>query len=248
MEDEQCNQYYPLLKDYFYENIDALNAHPITVHTANLNSGAQSDVVVDGNRLLDFVLTIISSSRPEQISEVPRMIYQLHNGKSEVISQLLGQSTSFNRFYGGVEQLILCNDLAGFSSLNAITSGSAKVDIGIQEYFEIYGQANLKACEEWVSTIPSAGENEPVASDVSTLLLTGDLNWRIPVSWATLTAQTLSHSYIVEFPGTGQALTSSRIWSECSNAIVYAFLTEPSVQPDAKCAAVEPNFVWITLP
>jgi len=71
MEDEQCNQYYPLLKDCFYENIDALK---------------------------------------------------------------LGQSTSFNRFYGGVEQLILCNDLAGFSSLNAITSGSAKVDIGIQKY------------------------------------------------------------------------------------------------------------------
>ena len=117
-----------------------------------------------------------------------------------------------------------------------------------QEYFEIIGEANLGACEVWNRVNPSAGENEPVTSDVPTLLLTGDLNWRIPTSWAGQAAQTLSHSYKVVFPGTGQALTSSRIWSDCTKDIVKAFLTEPGVQPDVKCAAVEPNFVWITLP
>jgi pimeloyl-ACP methyl ester carboxylesterase len=246
--DEQCNQYYPLLKDYFYDNIDTLNARPITVHTANLSSGVESDIVVDGNRLLDFVLSIISSSSTEPLWEIPRMIYQLHDGKSEVISQLLGQSTGYNRLSGGVEQLLQCNDEAGFSSLDAVITGSSKVDIRIQEYFKIIGEANLKACEMWNPINPSAGENKPVTSDISTLLLTGDLNWRIPTSWAGLAAQTLSHSYKVEFPGTGQALTSSRAWSACSNAIVKAFLTEPGVQPDIKCAAVEPHFVWITLP
>jgi len=248
VEDEQCNQYYPLLKDYFYEDVEALNAQPITVHTANLNSGALLDIVVDGNRLLDFVLSIVSSSRTEQISELPRMIYQLHDGKTEVISQLLGQSNGYNRFSGGIEQLILCNDEARFSSFETVTTASSNVDIHIQKYFEIISQANWQACEAWKTGTSPASENKPVTSDISALLLAGDLNWRIPSSWATLAAQTLSHSYTVEFAGTGQTLSSSRSLSECSNAIVKEFLTNPSVQPDMKCASAKPHFVWITLP
>jgi pimeloyl-ACP methyl ester carboxylesterase len=247
-EDEQCNQFFPLLKNYFYEDVSSLNARPITVHTANLNSGALLDIVVDGNRLLDFVLSIISSSRTEQLSELPRMVYQLHDGKTEVLSQLLGQSSGSNRFSGGIEQLIFCNDEASSSSYGIAGPASSNVDIGIQKYFDTITQASWKACEVWKTAAPSGRENEAVTSDISTLLLAGDLNWRIPASWTTLASQTLSHSYTVVFAGTGQTASSSRNWSECSNAIVKAFLTDPSVQPDMKCASAKPNFVWITLP
>jgi pimeloyl-ACP methyl ester carboxylesterase len=247
-QDEQCNRYYPSLKNYFYEDMDALNAQPISVKSSNLNTGVQSNIVVDGNRLLDFVLDIISSSRMDQLNQVPRMIYQLHDNKVTVLSELLSQSNGFNNYRGGVEQLIQCNDEAGTSSLDAIAAGIAQADLSLQSYFKIYSDASWRACQELTPESLSNRKTEPVTSDVPTLLLTRDLNWRTPTSWATLTAQTLSHAYTVEFHGNGQSITSFRPQSDCSNSIVKAFLNEPGLQPDTKCAAEVPNFVWITLP
>jgi pimeloyl-ACP methyl ester carboxylesterase len=247
-EDDQCNKFYPMLKEYFYEDIDALDARPITVHTANLSSGALSDVILDGNKLLDFVLSTLSPTRLDQINEVPRMIYQLHDGKTEDISLLLGQSNGSMQFNGGISQLILCNDESGSSTSGSVASTNPDLDLHLQDYFKTIADANEKACEVWKTVTPASGTTTAVSSNVATLLLTGDLNWRIPASWASLTAQTLSHAYVVQFAGTGQAIASSRDISACSNAVVKSFLTNPGVQPDFKCASKKPNIIWITLP
>lgn len=47
-----------------------------------------------------------------------------------------------------------------------------------------------------------------------------------------MTVQTLSHGYLIVFPGIGHGV---RFSNPCTNSIVWSFLDNPVVSPDASC-------------
>ena len=98
--------------------------------------------------------------------------------------------------------------------------------------------ACYKSADEFVEPIFDEQEGEEmsadtaVSSDIPTLILVGQYDVATPPRWATLTARTLSQSYLFEFPGAGHSLLSS---VECAIDMTADFLNDPDVEPDDGC-------------
>jgi pimeloyl-ACP methyl ester carboxylesterase len=248
-EDEDCSKTYPTLKTTFYALLDQLNAQPITVDVADLNSGERYKVILDGDQLTLFIVVLMSYVNDQgALPEVPRMIYQLKEGKTEVIARLMGGHPLFTAGNSAMGQWMDCNEEHFFNTLEQVTKANANVDLSLQKYINAQAEGAFHSCEEWGGPGVPKTENQPVTSDVPTLLLSGEFDWNAPPTWAEWTGQTLSNSTVVEFAGTGQVVYGSGTWSQCSHKIVSAFLETPAAKPDTSCASKPINLLWVTLP
>ncbi len=92
----------------------------------------------------------------------------------------------------------------------------------------------LDTCKMWDVKSLWPAVDQPIQSDVPTLLLSGGFDPITPAAYADTAAKTLPHNYEFVFPagGHGQALDG-----DCQNGIIQAFLENPSQKPDASCIA-----------
>jgi hypothetical protein len=95
--------------------------------------------------------------------------------------------------------------------------------------------AVLEICAAWDVQPAGAVENEPVHSDIPTLILAGEFDPTTPTAWSRLAASTLSRSYYYEFPGASHGVTT--ITHVCPRQIRNAFLDNPAEAPDTRCMA-----------
>lgn len=87
---------------------------------------------------------------------------------------------------------------------------------------------------------PRPGMNDPVTSDIPTLVLQGDLDTQTASSWGPLMVSTLSRGQLAQFPESGHG---TFIFSDCSRSIAAAFLDNPGARVDTRCtAALTPAF------
>jgi hypothetical protein len=103
----------------------------------------------------------------------------------------------------------------------------------------------LQICDLW--QVPKLGPqaNEPVASDIPTLLLSGRFDPITPATFAEAAAKTLSHSYTYTFPNTSHG---AFLFNACANSIAQQFLDNPHIAPNANCIAAEPTTFNIPTP
>ncbi|HEY1403246.1 MAG TPA: alpha/beta hydrolase [Pyrinomonadaceae bacterium] len=96
-------------------------------------------------------------------------------------------------------------------------------------------QGSLPAiCDAW-GVPPSARiENEPVTSNIPTLILAGEYDSYTPPAWARLAARTLRRSHFYELPGMGHGVGFG---SRCAREAVVAFLNDPARAPQVDCLA-----------
>jgi pimeloyl-ACP methyl ester carboxylesterase len=248
-EDEDCSKTYPKLKTTFYALLDQLNEQAVAIDVADLNSGERYKVMLDSDQLTYFIMLLLSSSIDrESLPEIPRMIYQLKEGKTEVIARLMGSHPLFNTGYSAIGRWMDCNEEYHFSTLEQVTKANTNLDLHLQKYFNSQAEGIFRVCEEWgVPGVPET-ENQAVTSSIPTLLLAGEFDWNAPPAWADWTAQTLSNSTVLEFYGTGQIVYLSGTSSLCAHNIVNVFLETPTSQPDKSCASKPIDLLWVTLP
>jgi pimeloyl-ACP methyl ester carboxylesterase len=247
--DVQCAKYYPDLKETFYVLLDQLDAEPIVFDVANQNSGERYKVSLDSERMITLFLLLLNTVNDrESLPEVPRMVYQLRDGKTEAVKQLMGRLPQDVLPSSAMDFWMNCNEELHFTTLEQVRTSNANINPHLREYFDAQAEGGFRACEEWKAPGVSDSENQPVASGIPTLLLAGEYDWNEPPEWAKLTAQTLRNSTVVEFPAIGQIVYASSQWSVCSHQIVEAFLETSAVKPDTSCASAPFKITWITLP
>lgn len=107
--------------------------------------------------------------------------------------------------------------------------------------FKIQG-ALPAICDAWRVPPAARVENEPVTSDILTLILAGEYDSYTPPAWARLAARTLKRSYFYELPGLGHGVGFG---SRCAREAVAAFLNDPTRPPQADCLAAmtRPKFL-----
>jgi pimeloyl-ACP methyl ester carboxylesterase len=246
--DIQCFKAFPNLKQTFFDLLGQLDAQPIQVEVADLNSGERYKVMLDSERLMTFILgALVAVNDRETLPEIPRMIYQLQNGKTEAISRLMGRYPD-NLPSSAMGQWKDCNEEFSFFTLSQVTTTNDQIDIHLQKYFNTQAEGSFLACEAWKTPGINAVENQAVSSGVPSLLMAGELDWLEPPSWAELAANTLRSSTVVTFSGAGQVVSMSGQWTACSHQIVGEFLEDPSQKPNTSCAATPLKITWITMP
>jgi pimeloyl-ACP methyl ester carboxylesterase len=219
--DPYCSQVYPDLEETFYRIVDELNANPVPL------TSRQGIIFVDGG---DFVNMLYSALyRASDLELLPLLIYRAGTGRLDGLKELFLVSDQ-SHISWGVHYSVLCHDDVAFETYEEAITSSADLPIQIADFF--VSPFIFELCESWPAGQAQPIDNEPVFSDIPTLLLAGRYDPATPPAWAKLAAQTLSNSFYLEFPSRGHGVLYS---DPCALEIGLAFLDSPTAAPDATC-------------
>lgn len=228
-QDAACNAAYPNLEQVFYEAVEKLNAEPITVPLQDF--GQSIEVVVTGDLLIRTLFQALY--RTYVLADLPRAIYAARDGddlgfwtQQALENAILNQLISAGMYYS-----VQCGEEARFSTDEEMQ----QADATRPEQRDAFDQADTIAiCAVWGAREAETVENQPVSSDIPTLVLAGQYDPVTPPDYGREAAKTLSNSFFFEFPGVGHGAS---IAHPCPKSIMLAFVEEPTSAPDAGCIA-----------
>jgi pimeloyl-ACP methyl ester carboxylesterase len=241
--DSACHEAYPDLETVFYDLVDKFNKQPISIPAPNLKSSQRSEAVIDGDSLIStffqaFYLT-------DLIPTLPQSVYDIQKGDYTLLTTITTlQLLQLSYISLGMNMAVNCKEEIPFdnaASVNAILQ-SIRPELRGFARRELIDPSAFDVCAAWKEGAPNPIENQPVVSDIPTLVFSGEYDPITPPDYGREAAQTLSKGYFFEFPGIGHGVIPS---SPCATGMAQAFITDPTVSPDATCLAQvqEPYFV-----
>ncbi len=241
--DEACAAAYPDLAQVFADLVDELNAEPVSVEVFNLADGQQYDALVDGDTLVGLLFQALYSVELTPI--MPKLIYDVRDGRTNdlvtILSSLLVQQEFASQ---GMQLSVQCNEEISFSTPGEFTPAPNFPYLNpLFEASAVTGQFGFAVCDLWQAGQADAIENEPVTSDIPTLILAGEYDPITPPSWGESVGEQFSNSYYFEFPGVGHGASVS---GDCPLGITLEFVADPTAAPDAACIADMGAPVFVT--
>ncbi|MEQ8719464.1 MAG: alpha/beta fold hydrolase [Acidimicrobiales bacterium] len=231
-----CARTYADLRNRFFALVDALDADPVGAPaTDNLTGQTYPLVVVDGESLLQITFGALYS--PVLFAAIPQLVAELEEGTTDLLSSFLSIEVT-NLGFTSVGMLISveCHEEISFGDPADIETALT----GDPYYDRFADSANARpfyeTCERWPAGSAPAVENEPVTSDVPTLLMGGALDPITPPSAIDDVAEGFSRSFGVRFRWEGHGPGAD----ECGSSIIREFFDAPTSAPSAQCADAEP--------
>ena len=240
--DAACNAAYPNMTQDFFTLVAKLNQEPVTVEPQDPSTKKPVRVVVNGDRLVAGIFNALYDTK--LLPVLPFALAQIAQGNLGLLNLIAGQIVfRFADLSHGLYASVECHEETPFNTEETVAQSNKGVRQEIAETgFGVTSSAELKReldlCNAWGAGTADAREHDAVSSDIPTLILAGEYDPITPPAWGRLAAQTLSHSFVVDFPATGHAALSGQF--PCASKIVDAFRADPSKQPDASCAAAIP--------
>jgi pimeloyl-ACP methyl ester carboxylesterase len=240
--DAACHDAYPNAGQNFFDLVAKLNKEPAVVEPQDSSTKKTARVVVNGDRLVAGTWQALYNTR--LIPVLPFAGAQIAQGNTGLLTVLAGQIVfSFNDLSDGMAASVNCHDEVPFNTEETVSQANKDVrkeitDAGIGVTSSAQLKRELNLCKAWGAGAANDRENEAVSSDIPTLVLAGEYDPITPPAWGTLAAQTLSHSFVVEFPATGHGALGGQY--PCAAPLIVAFYDDPSTRPDATCASAIP--------
>ncbi|MGQ0604216.1 MAG: alpha/beta hydrolase, partial [Anaerolineales bacterium] len=227
------------LENVFFALVEKLNTEPARLPITDFETGENYDAVLDGDTLINLLFQFLYAS--EAIPGLPKMIYDLRDTGSSELLRVLWPLLAFDRtFAGGMYNTTFCAEDAGFTTadlpLAEVRPEIARVTDSSAKYF-------AELCADWDVPALPASIDDPVVSDIPTLVMNGRFDPITPPAFGEAAARTLSNSVVVTLPtaGHGGALSG-----ECPADIIYDFLDNPNAPPDTSCLDQKPNVEFYT--
>ena len=229
-QDSACNALYPDLQAVFYSTVDRLNTTPEIVSTFDFYTGEQRQVLINGDALIGGLFSLLYQTN--EIPNLPRYIDNAKNGNYDAfVDDLLFTLFLSETFDEGLFTSIGCNEEIAFDQLDSAIASSEGLPEPLTRIFLLQIAGDFDLCKLWSNPTIDPADNEPVVSDLPTLVMVGEYDPITPPRWARQAASTLSNSFVYEFPGVGHATFGS----PCATEIMAAFLANPHREPDASC-------------
>lgn len=222
--DNECDVRYPDLEEVFYRVVDELDANPTTVRI----KGDAVAAWVDGDVFMDAIFG--SLYRTDAIPWIPLMIYEASRGNLDATRTPLEVMYDGGRISSGMYHSVQCREEVAFESHEDALARAADLPPQIVEHFA--SAFTFTLCESWQSGQANPVENEPVVSEIPTLVLTGQYDPVTPPAFGQLAVESLVNSSLYEFPGAGHGVSFSSL---CALDVVLGFLNDPSKEPDTSC-------------
>jgi len=245
-----CSAAYPDLEKSFYDTVEKLNAEPASYSGTDSTTGQTSDKTMSGNDLIDRVFQIMYVSTsipglPYALSEVANGNYaalddlESGNAGQSALRQSADEDVSDSE---GMNNSVDCQEEVAFNDeAKAIANVPAEPKL-LHDNSVNAIQGTFSDCQIWNLKPADPKENQPVKSDIPTLVTAGEFDPITPAKWAKSAASYLPHSYFFVFPGGGHGVVDL---NECTQGIMQSFLDDPSKEPDGSCVAniTEPQWV-----
>lgn len=235
-QDVVCNEAYPNLRDVFYETIDALNENPVRFTIRDIFTGEEfPETVFTGSDM--FAVTVQLLYDTGSLPALPGLIYDAANGDFGDYALILGSLLAQQEVISlGMNFAVQCQEELTFTQPGEIEAAYEGLD-ELESIIEFSGEVVISESQFEICAAFNAGtspdmENEPVSSDVSALVVTGEFDPITPPSWGVLAAETLRNSQYIEFPGAGHGPTGTQ---ECAQSIAAAYFNDPTAPVDTSC-------------
>ncbi len=232
--DSACDAAFPDLHQVFFDAVRQLDEDPVETEITNPLTKESYAALLDGETLLALVFQLLYET--DVLPLLPQLIYEVSAGRLDTANRirgaLLAQSTMSSR---GMWFSVQCNEEVSFSSMEQFEA----VLLDYPELAEflrdsIVGEVTYDVCTFWDAGQAAAVENEPVHSDVPTLVMQGEYDPITPPAWGRRAAETLSSGYFFEYPGVGHGASTVE---GCPYDMLIAFLDDPAAVPDSSCIA-----------
>jgi pimeloyl-ACP methyl ester carboxylesterase len=212
--DSACSAAYPELETAYNQAFNQLNTEPVTV-TVTLGDDRKLEQSINGYTFRNAILWALRT--PQTISLVPQLIYRVRDGDhSTLILSLAFPILTFDSISMGSYISVGCHDQVFAMSM------------------ETLDETVYDMCELWDVKPPLPGENDPVTSEIPTLIFAGRYDPTTPPSFARQLASHLAHSYVAEIPNQGHGPSATGV-SDCPTSLISSFLADPNIAPDLTC-------------
>jgi pimeloyl-ACP methyl ester carboxylesterase len=226
--DKQCNVAYPNLESEFYKLADDLAASPVTQTVENPLTGEAVDIVINGNRLVNTLFDSLYATT--LIPSMPAIIYLARNGNYGPLAQLIMIFLlNDESFSSGMYYSVQCAEEISFVTHAMLRSA----DQAYPRQRKVLDMGKyISVCGIWGVKPALAIENQPVISELPTLVLAGEYDPITPPIYGKEASKTLKNSTWLEFPGIGHGVSIS---DRCPEKIMLNFLDDPTQKLDASC-------------
>jgi pimeloyl-ACP methyl ester carboxylesterase len=232
--DQACATAYPRLDQVFSETVARLNSRPGRLAMSDWTKKRNHPAVVNGDGFVSALFDMLYDT--DSLPSIPRVIYEVHDGDYDAVSQDLSYSLETLRHIAeGMYESVECGEEAAFTTPEAIRQAAVGVRPEIAGYFVDQAASFVDQCSKiWKVQSQPAVENEPVQSDIPTLLLEGEFDPITPPAMADAAAQSLSVSSVHVFPAVGHGVVGSRY---CADTLMLDFLDHPGPTPKSDCVS-----------
>ncbi|MEM8533119.1 MAG: alpha/beta hydrolase [Chloroflexota bacterium] len=225
--DSDCNATYPNLEEVFFETVTALDEQPTRIQLTDNTTGLTYNALFDGASFLNAIFQLLYVT--DMIPALPKVIYDARDGEFTFLAQILPVIYFDRTFSIGMYYSVVCAEDADIDPAN-LTFEDLYPEVAEDGVLSI--EAITQVCEIWDVEELNPSVDEPVTSEIPTLLLSGRFDPITPPAFAELAASTLEQSYLFTFPTVGHGAAMD---GECPASIIHSFLEDPELPPDATC-------------
>jgi pimeloyl-ACP methyl ester carboxylesterase len=227
-----CNRAYPDLREVFFDTVSHLNSQPVLREIENPFTGEKYQGWMDGNTLLGLTFQLLYDSRIRYL--IPQYIYAASQDDYTTFDLTRGSLIGLIKLSSrGMMFSVQCHDELPFSSPDEFHAAlSSYSELGTMYDSSLLGGMAYRACETWGAGVADPTANQPVTSDLPTLVMSGEFDPITPPEWGQRAARHLENSYSFEFPGAGHGASGA---GSCPRQMMIAFLDQPAIKPDSSC-------------
>jgi pimeloyl-ACP methyl ester carboxylesterase len=228
--DERCHAAFPDLEADTNALTGALDASPHHSTIENPTLHRQTPIVITGADASAGLFDAFYNT--DLIPQLPGIIEQLKAGTAgAIIDQLAIRGIDFVNGAAEVQTAAVdCYDRANLARPD--DDARALRDHPDSSTLLLFGAVK---CADFGVTAAPKSFNEPVRSDIPTLVLGDEYDPVTPPEQSQHASESLSHSTFVKFPGLGHGAVFAG--PECPKVIFRAFLADPATKPDTSCVA-----------
>lgn len=236
--ERECAAKFPHLRERFLQAVSSLDAQPLEVDGMRL----------DGAMLLQFAVDALESSYTVQ--RLPLAIHASATRDVKLLQSVIAPPAGSeaavaivppekSRIALGLWLSVECSERAAFA--RAAPADSCKDwPAGVCQRLDSQLMDLRKACEVWPAKRASPRIQEPVTSDIPTLIFTGEFDPVTPTVWGHLAAKTLKNSRVLSVPGAGHTVAQE----PCPMTIIRALYENALIPTDFSCLdAPRPPFL-----
>jgi pimeloyl-ACP methyl ester carboxylesterase len=226
--DPACSAAYPNLEADTAAVIAKLNAEPYHGTIENPTLHRQTPITITGADAAAGLFNALYQT--DLIPQLPNVIEQLKAGNGgAIIDQLASQGIAFINGVAEVQTAAVdCHDRGAL--LDDDDTKRMLVEHPDDSTLLLF---NAVSCRSFGVAPAPSGFNDPVRSDLPTLVFGDEYDPVTPPEQSRHASETLSHSTFVEFPGLGHGAVFAT--PECPEIIFRAFLADPTAPVDTKC-------------
>lgn len=225
---EKCNSRYPHLKNRLLNILKKLKSEPL-----HLNYDSQPFVLNRRDALLILHNSLYSRS---SIANIPEIIEAMENGELEPIKNTLQRiEFMYNMVNWPMNNSVMAYEELPFIDSLKIISAQGKSELG----FDITTFEGFNSLSDWHPFRAPVLENQPVISEIPTLMASGSLDPVTPISNSIEALRYLKNGYGVVFPDESHDMANP-----CFLQITEDFLNNPFRKPDLDCSTIRQPIEW----